>query len=94
MISRERIQNYADRIAEAFHPERIILFGSYAYGAATKDSDVDLLVVMPAQEQDTKEAIKIRRSLRAGFPPDLLVNDPAYLQHRAGMEELGSYARY
>ena len=42
------IRDFARRVAERFHPERIILFGSYAYGAPHADSDVDILVVMPA----------------------------------------------
>ena len=35
-----------DQIARVLNPERIILFGSYGYGAPTPDSDVDLLVIM------------------------------------------------
>jgi predicted nucleotidyltransferase len=40
------IQRYCDKIAEAFKPQRIVLFGSSAYGKPTPDSDVDVLVVM------------------------------------------------
>ena len=47
MIGMEEIQTFARRIAEEFHPERIILFGSYAYGTPGPDSDMDLLVVLP-----------------------------------------------
>jgi len=49
-VTQEQIQEYSDRIAAEFKPERIILFGSYAYGAPTRDSDVDLLVVMPCKD--------------------------------------------
>ena len=87
MVSRQRIQDYADSIAETFHPDRIILFGSYAYGTPTEDSDVDLLVVMPAKERDMKKALKIIQSCRADFPLDLLVYDPDYLHQRAEMED-------
>jgi predicted nucleotidyltransferase len=45
MIDKEDIVALAERIAREFAPERIILFGSYAYGTPTEDSDVDLLVV-------------------------------------------------
>ena len=34
------------RLVAEFQPERITLFGSYAWGAPTEDSDVDLLVIM------------------------------------------------
>ena len=50
MVSREAIQKYADAIAREFRPEKIILFGSHAYGEPTEDSDVDLMVVMPFRE--------------------------------------------
>src|SRR6202011_4612235 len=45
------IHRYARAIAEEFHPDKIILFGSYAWGIPHKDSDVDLLIVMPAYDQ-------------------------------------------
>lgn len=45
-IGLEKIRRYVDELAKRFHPERIILFGSCAYGTPNRDSDVDLLVVM------------------------------------------------
>ncbi len=47
MVRLQDIQRYCDAIAAVFKPQRIILFGSHAYGSPTADSDVDLLVVMP-----------------------------------------------
>jgi uncharacterized protein len=47
MVTRRQIRAYAEEIARQFRPRRIILFGSYAYGKPTRDSDVDLLVVTP-----------------------------------------------
>ena len=47
MVEMSQIEALSQQIAEQFHPERIILFGSYAYGEPNEDSDVDLLVVMP-----------------------------------------------
>jgi predicted nucleotidyltransferase len=41
------IRQYTREVAERFRPDKIILFGSYAYGTPHADSDVDLLVVMP-----------------------------------------------
>jgi predicted nucleotidyltransferase len=46
MISRDDIRAFVDQVVRRFHPTRIILFGSYAYGEPTPDSDVDLLVVI------------------------------------------------
>ena len=45
------IRQFAHEVAEQFRPDKIILFGSYAYGTPHADSDVDILVVMPARNQ-------------------------------------------
>lgn len=47
MITPQDIQTTCDDIVQEFAPLQVILFGSYAYGTPTEDSDVDLLVVMP-----------------------------------------------
>jgi uncharacterized protein len=47
--SEQKISEMVRRIVEGFHPDKIILFGSYARGAAGPDSDADLLVVMPVK---------------------------------------------
>jgi predicted nucleotidyltransferase len=75
------IRRYARAIAEEFQPEKIILFGSYAYGTPHDDSDVDLLVVMPARNQ-LDQAYRIRRAVRAPFPMDLIVRTPARVRQR------------
>ncbi len=49
MVAKREIRSLVSRIASEFRPERIILFGSYAYGKPNEDSDVDLLVLMPYQ---------------------------------------------
>ena len=46
MVTRKEIQATCDEIVRKFAPLQVILFGSYAYGTPTEDSDVDLLVVM------------------------------------------------
>ena len=61
------IRDFARRVAERFQPEKIILFGSYAYGTPHEDSDVDILVVMKARSQ-LRAALQHRRGLRALFP--------------------------
>jgi len=81
MISRESIQTYADKIAREFRPERIILFGSYAYGNPNADSDVDLLVIVPKPQWRRHKDTAIRRRLGyPGFPMDLLVWTPERLR--------------
>ncbi len=46
-ITDERFLDMVDRVKNAVHPQRIILFGSVARGQARSDSDIDILVVMP-----------------------------------------------
>ena len=52
-----------ERIARTLNPVKIILFGSYAYGVPTPDSDVDLLVVMNSQERDARIFLSYLHSL-------------------------------
>ena len=82
MASLAEIERYAERIAREFRPERIILFGSHALGAAREDSDVDLLVVMPHSGKSWDQAAEIRSRLRPNFPLDLLVRSPEKLDER------------
>jgi len=75
------IRRFARQVGEHFRPEKIILFGSYAYGVPHADSDVDILVVMPARQQHT-QAVRIRWAIPAPFPMDLIVRTPKNLQWR------------
>ncbi len=87
MVKRNRIHSFASRVAEEFRPNRIILFGSYAYGKPTPDSDVDLLVVMPHNGPPSAKAAEIRKRVRAGFPMDLIVRSPAEIRRRMKMKD-------
>jgi uncharacterized protein len=71
------IREVVNRIVEHAHPQRVILFGSHAWGAPTPDSDVDLLVVMEFLGKPWKTASALRGFARASFPMDLLVRTPA-----------------
>src|SRR6266404_7539368 len=75
------IRRYARAIAEEFRPDKIILFGSHAYGTPNADSDVDLLVVMPARDRHA-QAVRILYRLAAPFPVDLLVRRPEQIKWR------------
>ena len=73
------IKRFARRIAEQFHPQRIILFGSYAYGTPHAESDVDLLVIMPASDV-VNMAIRISLAFERPFSFDLLVRTPQQME--------------
>jgi len=82
------IRSYARAVAEEFHPDKIILFGSYAYGTPHEESDVDLLVVMPARNQHD-QAVRILWRLAAPFRLDLIVRTPKQMAWR--LEERESF---
>ena len=83
MITREDIQATCDDIVREFEPLQVILFGSYAYGTPTEDSDVDLLVVMDIPESETRrQTVEIRQRIPRRFPMDLLVRSPAEIAYR------------
>jgi predicted nucleotidyltransferase len=76
-INDELIKEIKNRIVSEVHPEKIILFGSYAYGTPTRDSDVDLLVIMPSDEPMHKRIFRIRKLLRDfRVPKDVIVYTP------------------
>lgn len=65
------------KIVSEFNPEKIILFGSYAYGKPTPDSDLDLMVVMETKERPHKRAVALRKILKnLGVPKDIIVKTP------------------
>jgi len=63
----EQIQAFARRVGEGFSSQRVILFGSYAYGQPTPDSDVDLLVITPFEGSSVKKSVEIRLKLRPPY---------------------------
>ena len=75
------IRRYARAIADEFHPDKIILFGSYAYGTPNADSDVDLLVVMPARNE-ISQSVRIYQAIETPFSVDLIVRTPERLRRR------------
>lgn len=81
-VSKEEIQELARPIGREFNPERVILFGSYAYGTPTEDSDVDLLVIMVHEGRNSERALEIVQRLRPRIPVDLLVRTAQEIEQR------------
>jgi len=75
------IRRYARQLAERFQPDKIILFGSHAYGTPHPDSDVDLLVIMPCRNE-LDQAVRIDLAIDAPFPLDLIIRTPKKLAWR------------
>jgi len=73
MVRRTEIDRYVANLAQEFSPRQVVLFGSYAKGQATDDSDVDLLVILDKVSDGAEQALEIRRRIPRTFPLDLLV---------------------
>jgi predicted nucleotidyltransferase len=73
------IKRFARQIAERFHPQKIILFGSYAYGQPHNESDVDLLVIMPAYDV-IAQAIRISGAFQRLFSHSIMVRTPQQIE--------------
>jgi len=77
----ETLPSVIARIVEALAPERVILFGSYAYGSPNPDSDVDLLVVMDTDAAPAERYLAVSRLARPRpFPLDVVVKTPAEIR--------------
>jgi len=75
------IRRYVRTIADRFQPQKIILFGSYAYGTPHAGSDVDILVIMLARNE-LAQAWKIDRALARNFSVHLIVRTPKNMEWR------------
>ena len=88
MVTRQDIQATCDDIVREFAPLQVILFGSYAYGTPTEDSDVDLLVVMDVPKSEfTRKAIEIRQHIPRRFSMDLWVRSPEEIAYRVSYND-------
>ena len=88
MISEEQIQAVVRRIVEGYAPDRIILFGSYAYGTPTEDSDLDLLVIKQnAEAKRAERSIAVRQLLWGTDAPamDIIIRTPEELLARTAL---------
>jgi predicted nucleotidyltransferase len=75
-------------IVEQYRPEKIILFGSYAYGTPDAGSDVDMLIVKETDERPIDRRVNVRRityTPRRGLPFSPLVITPQELARRLEM---------
>lgn len=86
MTTSRQIKKIAKRIEEKYKPEKIILFGSYAWGKPTKDSDVDLLIIKKTRQKHYKripEARSYLYDIDQAF--DILVLTPSELKNRLNL---------
>ena len=75
-VTYHRLQQIGERLKRECHAEQVILFGSYARGEETVDSDIDILVIAPTQEHffdRMATVLKTIRDLRKGLPVEPIV---------------------
>ena len=60
-LDQNRIKEIADQIIEKIHPEKIYIFGSYAKGTASPQSDLDLLIIADMPGPKNKRNLAVRR---------------------------------
>ncbi|KKO18597.1 MAG: nucleotidyltransferase domain-containing protein [Candidatus Brocadia sp.] len=58
------IPKIVKKIKEEYQPEKIVLFGSYAYGKPSKDSDIDLLIIKESNKRRIDRFCEVRKILR------------------------------
>jgi predicted nucleotidyltransferase len=87
MITQQQIDDLAARIVSSYKPEKIILFGSYAYGTPSEDSDLDLLVVLPFKGRSIYKSMEILETVHPTLPIDLIVRTPEQLATRLALHD-------
>ena len=87
MVAMNKIEEFGRQIGRQFGAERVVLFGSYAQGTVTEDSDVDLLVIVAFEGRSVDKSVEIRMKLRPKFPVDLLVRTPEKVRQRIEMDD-------
>ena len=85
MKVQDHIARLCQQIVSNFGPQKVILFGSYANGVPTQDSDIDLLVIMPYSGNELEKMVEIRRKLDSSMPIDVLVKTPGLIEEKIGL---------
>jgi predicted nucleotidyltransferase len=91
----DRVLPYLRILVEQFHPDQVILFGSYACGNPNKDSDVDLLVIKKMEKSSVAERRDILKAWRPvrwsaqSLPFELLLVSPE--DHEKRMAQGGGF---
>ena len=77
------LREITQKVVHAFRPKNIILFGSYAYGKPTADSDLDLLIVMESRDRPAERIRKVSDLFDPRpLPMDFLVLTPGEVRQR------------
>jgi len=87
-ITEELLRDITRKAVENFHPQKIVLFGSRAWGVPRGDSDLDLLVIMKSRLRPMERATRFRERCRPRFVTmDVIVRTPAEIRKRIQMKD-------
>ena len=79
------IEKISEEIKKKFNPQKINLFGSYAYGNPTRSSDIDLFIIIDTKLPVRKQAFLIRKEIKSSVPIDIIVRTPEQVEERIKM---------
>ena len=88
--SEQELQQIVQRLREAYTPDQIVLFGSYAYGRPDRDSDFDLLIVKETDETPRERRFHVRKllwSLAVATPIEPLVLTQGEIEDRLKVKD-------
>ena len=84
-IPQQAIDDVVDQIIQRYQPQKVILFGSYAYGQPRPESDVDLLVILDTPLKETEQAVRICQEIDYHYGLDLIVRTPEIVAQRLAL---------
>lgn len=82
MITEKDIQQIVTKIAKKYKPEKIILFGSFAWGKPTEDSDIDLLIIKNTNKKFYERIPEVKKIIKGSLPTDIIVYTPEEVDER------------
>ncbi len=86
MYSLSGMQKITTQIMKHYNPQKIILFGSFAWGKPTKDSDIDLFIIKETKQDQLKRIPEVRACLhQVDMAFDVLVMTPREVKNRLKM---------
>lgn len=85
LITQKQIQSVTRRIVQGYQPEKVILFGSYAWGKPSKDSDIDLLIIKKTKKKWLERNLEVRKIIDGELPVDILIRTPEEVRKRLRM---------
>lgn len=87
MTNQKEIEKVAEQIVRNYKPEKVILFGSFAWGKPKSHSDIDLLIIKKTKKRKVERIKEILMKTKSNFPLEPLVYTPKELQARLDLRD-------